>query len=128
MRWFLLLVVVGLGVLAYFSGLRLGYLTLTPWWGYNVQGVNKYTYNRVDPEGTLRLVGDCDAREGSATMRLFSPGGQEVASARCASGKYNLALPTPRVPGLYRLEVNFDRYTGTLNLTEDRAGPSYQNR
>ena len=120
MRWALLVLVIGVAALAYFFGLRLGYLSLTPTWMYNAQGMNTYAYRTYGDGTRVRLVGTCDTRAGKATFRLFDPNGQFVAGQTCTPGKYGINLGGENAIGFYRLTVEFDHFTGRLQIDEQR--------
>lgn len=126
MRWATFVLIVGLGLLVYFFGLRLGYLSLTPTWMYNAQGSNTYSYQLADTSGSLRLVGSCDTRAGQATLLLFRPDGARIDGQECVKGKYSLNLQAKGNPGFYKLQVLLDHFSGRLEIAEDRSGPGFQ--
>ncbi len=123
MRYFWLLVIVALGALYYFYGLRVGYLTLTPTWMANAQGVSTYKYKLLPADvGTsfVRVAGSCDARAGQVTLSFTSPSGQPVGTQVCRGGRYSLGLTGQGETGEYLLKVNYLHYTGRLELIEQR--------
>lgn len=123
MRWFLIVLVLGIGALAYFFGLRVGYVSLTPTVMYNATGVNNYTYRTVEVSSRLILNGRCETRSGQVTLRLLSPTNRQVASALCSAGtSFGLNLQGGGEIGFYRLTVEFDRFTGLIELVENRGG------
>lgn len=122
MRWALLVLVLALGALGYFFGLRFGYLSLTPAWMYNAQGLNTYSYRTYDDRGQVVLSGSCMTMSGQATLRLFSPSGQFVKGQACSKGKFSLNLNGGGEPGYYRLAVELNHFTGRLEVNEGRAG------
>lgn len=125
MRWFLAILVLGLAALAYFFGLRLGYVSLTPTYMFNAQGVNNYTYRTFDATARLILTGRCETRSGQVALRLFSPSGRQLASALCTEGNtFALNLQGGGEIGFYKLTVDFDRFTGVIEINENRAGES----
>jgi len=122
MRVILVVLALAIGILAAFFGLRVGYLSLTPTWMYNAQGVNSYTYRTYDPSGRIILTGTCDTHSGRATFRVYAPNGAYVAGQECIPGRYGINLQAGGEVGLYRLEVTLEHYTGHLDLIEQRAG------
>lgn len=123
MRIFWLVVLLGLGALYYFYGLRVGYVTLTPAWMANAQGVSKYSYRLLPADvGTsfVRVAGSCDARGGSVSLQMTSPSGQPVGSQVCQNGRYSLGIKGSGETGDYQLTVTYQHYTGRLELIEQR--------
>ena len=123
MRWALLTLILAIATLAYFFGLRFGYLTLTPTWMYNAQGENSYAYRVYSTDGQIILTGTCDTKAGQATFRLFAPNGRYLGGQTCPKGQYNVRLKGGGEIGDYRLAVQLDRYTGKLELNEQRSEP-----
>ncbi|AFZ69166.1 hypothetical protein [Deinococcus peraridilitoris] len=121
MRWAWIVLIVAVATLAYFAGLRFGYLSLTPTWMYNAQGNNSYTFRTYDERGEVFLSGSCTTRSGEATLRLYAPGGTFVGGQVCRAGSYNLALRGGGEIGLYKLTVDFNHFTGRLEINENRS-------
>ncbi|WP_034384684.1 hypothetical protein [Deinococcus sp. YIM 77859] len=118
---FLLLALVAAVLLLYLTfGLRFGYVTLTPTHLLNAQGENHYTFELYEPNQKVGVTGTCAVRSGQATLRLLDPSGTQVAGQSCPKGTWSLSLLGQGEPGIYRLVVAFDHYTGTLNLQETR--------
>ena len=126
MRWAVVVLVVGLGVLAYAFGLRFGYLSLTPSWMYNAQGTNGYSYQLADAGDTLTLAGSCRTYAGRATLLLFRPDGSRADGQQCIKGNYRLSLRGGGGVGFYKLRVRLDHFTGRLEIGEERGGPNFQ--
>ena len=123
MRYFWLLLVVALGALYFFFGLRVGYVSLTPAWMANAQGVSTYHYKLLPADvGTsfVRVAGSCDARGGQVTLSFTAPSGQQVGSQVCRGGRYSLGLTGQGETGDYLLTVTYQHYTGRLELVEQR--------
>lgn len=118
---FLLLALVAAVLLLYFTfGLRFGYVTLTPTHLLNAQGKNQYAFELYEDGQSVGVTGTCTVRSGQATLRLLDPSGTQVAGQSCPKGTWSLSLIGHGQPGMYRLIVEFDHYTGTLNIQETR--------
>lgn len=118
---YLLLALVAAVVLLYFTlGLRLGYVTLMPTHLLNAQGQNAYAYRLYEAGKSVGVRGTCTVRDGRATLRLLDPSGTQVAGQACPPGTWSVALSGSGSPGIYRLVVDFNHYTGTLDLNEVR--------
>ncbi|PYE54929.1 hypothetical protein [Deinococcus yavapaiensis] len=123
MRWVLVVLALAIAALAYFFGLRLGYVSLTPTYMFNAQGVNNYSYRTYDANARVILTGRCETRSGVVALRLYSPSNRQVASALCTAGNtFALNLQGGGEVGYYVLNVEFDRFTGMLEIDENRAG------
>ncbi|GAA5514841.1 hypothetical protein Dcar01_03602 [Deinococcus carri] len=120
MRLLLLALAAAVLLLYVTFGLRLGYVTLTPTQLLNAQGQNRYTFQLYEDGKSVGVTGTCTARSGHATLRLLAPDGTQIAGQSCPRGTWSLNLRGSGQPGLYRLLVDFDHYTGTMNLTETR--------
>ncbi|SEJ03904.1 hypothetical protein SAMN04488058_103166 [Deinococcus reticulitermitis] len=122
MRLLLLALVVVLGVVYATMGLRFGYLTLTETQMLNASGTNTYHFRTLDGRQRVGVTGSCQVRSGTATLRLYDPGGTQVAGQRCQKGSWSLSVIGGGREGDYTLKVELDRYTGSLNLNETREG------
>lgn len=120
MRILLLALVAAVALLYFTLGLRFGYVTLTPTQLLNAQGQNSYTFELYDEGKSVGVTGTCAVRGGQATLRLLDPSGTQVAGQSCPKGQWSLRLLGGGQPGRYRLLVNFDHYSGTLELRETR--------
>ncbi|SMB91558.1 hypothetical protein SAMN00790413_01190 [Deinococcus hopiensis KR-140] len=115
------LVVIAAAVLLYFTvGLRLGYVTLMPTQLYNANGQNHYGFEAFEDNQSVGVTGTCRVREGRAVLRLLDPSGKQVATQTCVPGVWSLQLTGYGQQGFYKLYINFDRYTGVMDLNESR--------
>lgn len=122
MRLLLLALVAAIGVLYATVGLRFGYLTLTETQMLHASGTNTYHFRTLDSRQRVGVTGSCRVRSGSVTLRLYDPGGTQVAGQRCQRGSWSLSVLGGGREGDYTLRVELDRYTGSLNLKETREG------
>lgn len=120
MRYLLLALAAAAALLYFTLGLRLGYVTLMPTHLLNAQGQNKYAYRLYEDSKSVGVRGTCTARTGRATLRLLDPSGTQVAGQACPPGTWSVSLTGSGRPGIYHLVVDFNHYTGTLNLDEVR--------
>ncbi|EYB69452.1 hypothetical protein DEIPH_ctg006orf0017 [Deinococcus phoenicis] len=120
MRFLMLALVAAVALLYFTFGLRLGYVTLTPTHMLNAQGQNRYTFQLYEGGKSVGVQGTCAVTSGRATLRLLDPGGTQVAGQSCPKGKWSLKLLGSGETGSYRLIVDLDHYTGTLDLKETR--------
>lgn len=123
MRWALIVIAVLGAALAYFVGLRFGYMTLTSTWMYNAQGTSRYAFRQYDEGAPLRIHGNCLTRSGTVTFRLYDPNRTEVASQHCPDGEYVLNLKGTGDTGFYQLEITYEHFTGRIYITEDVKAP-----
>ncbi|AWN23668.1 hypothetical protein DKM44_10870 [Deinococcus irradiatisoli] len=112
-----LLLLLALAVLALYLtlGLRLGYATLTPLYLLNAQGETDYPF-RLYEAGKLQVTGSCQGRSGVATLRFMAPDGTELSAVRCPPGNWSLNLSGSGDVGVYTLSVEYQHYTGRLEL------------
>lgn len=122
MRLLLLALVAVLGVVYATVGLRLGYLTLTETQMLHASGTNTYHFRTLEARQRVGVTGSCRVRSGTATLRLYDPSGTQVAGQRCQKGSWSLSVMAGGREGDYTLNVELDRYTGSLNLKETREG------
>lgn len=122
MRLLVLAVLAALAVLYFTVGLRFGYVTLTETQLFNATGTNTYVFRTLEDRQQVGVTGTCRVRSGRATLRLFGPTGTQVAGQVCQKGEWSLNVMGSGKTGNYRLEVEFDKYTGSINLNETRAG------
>lgn len=120
MRFLLLALVAAVALLYFTFGLRLGYVTLTPTHLLNAQGQNSYAYSLFEDGKSVGVRGTCTVSSGRATLRLVDPSGTQVAGQECPPGRWSVSLVGSGHPGVYRLYVEFNHYTGTLDLDEVR--------
>ncbi|WP_027480433.1 hypothetical protein [Deinococcus pimensis] len=120
MKWVLLVTAIAVGILTYYTGLRVGYVTLLPTYTYNARGVSNYTYRTYQDATRLTIVGTCSTRSGKVTVRFYDPEERYLGGQTCTQGRYGIALPANGKVGLYRLEVDFEHYTGRLEIDEKR--------
>ena len=118
MRYILAVLVLTLATLYFTVGLRLGSPTLTETYLLNATGTNTYTYATTDNRQRVGVTGACRVRSGAATVRLLAPDGTQIAGQTCREGEWSLNVLGGGQPGTYRVTVDFERYTGRLNLQE----------
>jgi len=120
MRLLMLALVAAVTLLYFTLGLRLGYVTLTPTHLVNAQGQNRYSFQLYEDGQHVGVRGTCAVRSGQTTLRLLDPVGTQVAGQECPPGRWSVSLVGSGYPGVYRLYVDFNHYTGTLDLDEVR--------
>ena len=120
MRFLFVALAVAVALLYFTVGLRFGYVTLTPTHLLNAQGENKYAFELYEADKNVGVRGTCSVRSGKAVVRLLDPSGTQVAGQTCPKGEWSLNLLGGGKLGVYRLTVEFDRYSGTLDLKEAR--------
>lgn len=124
MRVLFVALAAALALLYFTLGLRLGYVTLTETYMLHAKGTNTYTFRTLEDNQVVGVVGSCRVRSGRATVRLYGPQGKQLAGQVCQPGaqrEWSLSVLGGGKPGNYRVAVEFDRYTGSLNLKETRA-------
>lgn len=121
MRYILAVLVVVLATLYFTVGLRLGAVTLTETYLLNATGTNTYRYTTADNLQRVGVTGACRVRGGEATVRLLAPDGTQIAGQTCHEGEWSLNVVGGGQPGTYRVLVEFDHYTGRLNLQESHS-------
>ena len=125
MRVLLVALAAALTLLYFTLGLRLGYVTLTETYMLHAVGTNTYTFRTLEDNQFVGVVGSCQVKSGRATVRLYGPRGNQIAGQVCQPGalnKWSLNVLGGGQTGNYRVVVNFDKYTGSINLQETRAG------
>lgn len=129
MRVLLMALAAALTLLYFTLGLRLGYVTLTETYLLHAKGTNTYTFRTLEDSQFVGVTGSCRVRSGRATVRLYGPRGDQLAGQVCQSGgksgennEWSLNVVGGGQTGSYRVVVEFDRYTGSINLKETRAG------
>lgn len=120
MRLLMLALAAAVALLYFTSGLRLGYVTLTPTQLLNAQGQNRYAFELYEDGKHVGVRGTCTVRSGRATLRLLDPAGTQIAGQSCPRGEWSLRLAGGGQPGMYQLIVDLDRYSGKLDLKELR--------
>lgn len=124
MRLLLIALVAALALLYVTLGLRFGYVTLTPTWLVNAQGQNRYTLEVYEEGQRVGYRGRCEVQSGRAVLRLLAPDGRQIVGRTCQKmndrGDWALHLVGGGQPGRYQLVVDFDAYTGLLDLSETR--------
>ncbi|WP_019009455.1 hypothetical protein [Deinococcus aquatilis] len=120
MRFLLVVLVLVLGLVYFFFGLRLGYVTLTPTRMVNAQGENNYVFDVFEPGQSVGVSGTCSTSSGRAVLRLFDPRGTQIAGQACPKGQWALQVLGKGDSGKYRLNVEFDHFTGVIDLKESR--------
>lgn len=125
MRILLVALAAALAALYFTLGLRLGYLTLTETYLLHASGTNTYSFRTLEDRQFVGVTGSCRVSRGRAAVRLYSPLGKQLAGQVCEQGPRNdwsLNVLGGGQAGTYRLVVNFDQYTGSINLKEARSG------
>ncbi|MFB9994342.1 hypothetical protein ACFFLM_20500 [Deinococcus oregonensis] len=120
MRFLLVVLVLVLGLVYFFFGLRFGYVTLTPTQMLNAQGENNYTFEVFEPGQSVGVTGTCRTSGGRAVLRLYDPKGTQIAGQACPKGQWTLQVMGKGDSGAYRLNVQLDHFTGVLKLNETR--------
>ncbi|CAM3180085.1 hypothetical protein DEDE109153_01535 [Deinococcus deserti] len=119
----LVLVLIAVVAAVYFTaGLRFGYVTLTPTYMWNATGQNSYTFRTIEADQSVGVKGSCQVRSGQAVVRLYDPKGGQIAGQSCPKGKWALNIMGSGAAGTYRLVVDLDKFSGTLDLEEVRGG------
>ncbi|WP_029475622.1 hypothetical protein [Deinococcus frigens] len=118
------LLVVGLGLglaaLPLTSGLRLGYVTLTPTSMFNATGENRYTLRAYDPDQAVGVRGSCKVSSGRATFRPTDPKGTQSAVQVCPQGQWGLNVLGAGDGGNYTLTTDLEKFSGTIDIEEAR--------
>ncbi|WP_291428389.1 hypothetical protein [Deinococcus sp.] len=120
MRFLLIALALALTVMYFTFGLRLGYVTLTPTYLLHASGQNRYGLNIYEDRAQIGVRGSCKVSAGTATVRLLDPQGVQVAGRVCPKGEWGLNVLTSGPEGRYQLVVDFDRFTGMIDLKEAR--------
>lgn len=120
MRVIVVVLVLAVAVLSLTFGLRLGYVTLTPTAMLNATGENQYTFRVYDQNQTVGVRGSCTVRSGRATFRLTDPRGTQIAGQVCPQGRWGLNVLGTGDVGSYRLTIDLDKFTGTIDIKEAR--------
>lgn len=119
----MLVAVVAAVALLYFTiGIRLGFVTLSPTYLFNAQGHNSYSFETYEDTQAVGVTGTCRVRKGRAVLRLIDPSGNQVAGRTCPRGFYTLELMGKGQQGFYRLEIDFEHFSGVMDLKETRSG------
>ena len=125
MRVLLVALAAAVALLYFTLGLRLGYVTLTETYLLHASGTNTYAFRTLEDRQVVGVTGSCHVSSGRATVRLYNPLGKQVAGQVCERGTrddWSLKVLGGGQAGTYRVVVNFDQYTGRINLKETRAG------
>lgn len=124
MRLLLTALAAALALLYVTLGLRFGYVTLTPTWLLNAQGQNRYVLQVYEEGQRVGYRGRCEVQSGRAVLRLLGPDGRQLAGRTCQKvgdrHEWTLHLVGGGQPGQYQLVVDFDAYSGLLDLSETR--------
>lgn len=118
MRILGLALLAAIAVLYFSTGLRVGYVTLTQTYLLNASGTNNYTLRTLEDGQQTGVTGQCSVRNGRAVIRLYDPSGTQIAGQTCLKGTWSLDVVGGSTIGPYRLVVNLDGYTGSLNLKQ----------
>lgn len=124
MRYLLLLLLAALAALYFTVGIRIGMLNISDMYLFNVSGHSKYNYRTYAADQNIALTGVCDVKSGTVTLRFFDPQGNELGKGQqCAQrGQYALNLVGGGMTGVYKLQVDYAKFTGHLKITETPFG------
>lgn len=120
MRLLVMVLLLALAALYLTSGLRLGYVTLTPTYLVNATGENRYTFRVYDQNQEVGVRGSCAVRSGRATFRLTDPRGSQIAGQVCPQGRWGLNVLGTGDVGNYQLTIELEKFTGTIDVKEAR--------
>ena len=120
MRLVLLVTFLALALAYFTAGVRLGYVTLMPTYMLNAKGAAEYTYPALETDDKVGVAGQCHNVQGSATMRLFAPNGQQVDARSCPEGTWTIQMLASGQQGNYRLFIEYNHFTGVVDLQEKR--------
>ncbi|WP_245528308.1 hypothetical protein [Deinococcus maricopensis] len=116
----MLVIFLGLALAYFTAGVRLGFVTLMPTYMLNAKGTAEYTYRAYNTDDQVGVSGECRNVEGKATLRLYAPDGRQIDGRTCPEGTWTLQLLSNGQQGYYRLYIEYDHFTGVLNLKEKR--------
>lgn len=122
MRYFLTALGLLFALLYFTVGVRVGYVTLTRTYLWNATGKNTYAFRTLEDGQRIGVTGSCQVKSGTATIRLFNSSGAQVDGRMCTPAKQPWALEVMGTgpAGLYRLTVDFQKFTGNIDLRETR--------
>lgn len=119
----MLLLLAVLAILYFTVGLRVGYLTISPMYLFNATGTNTYHFATLEDEQRVGVKGTCSVNSGSAVVSILDTTGGIVNSLSCSKkGTFALDLMAGGRTGEYTVKVDFQSYSGSLELNEQRAG------
>ncbi|GHF98200.1 hypothetical protein GCM10017783_07750 [Deinococcus piscis] len=114
------------GGLYFTVGLRLGAVTMMPTQMYAAKKEGIYTFRTTEQGNRVGVSGTCVATKGSANFYMLGADGTVQQSASCVPGQpWAINLMAGGPPGFYRLKVEYNNFTGKIDLTEERAGGTY---
>lgn len=119
MRFLILLMLLLAAVigLAYeYGGIKLGLVTITPTRMFNAQGTSSFSYLNGSNVNGVQVVGICRARSGNVVLRLTDPDGLQVGGQQCPKGEWAINMSNKAKLGQYKLNIEYQHYTGTLDL------------
>lgn len=123
MRYVLLILLAALVALYFTIGIRIGVLNLSDVYLFNATGKGSYPYRTFDTDQNVRLLGVCDVKKGEVTLRFINPNGQQTSGVTCNQpGKFSVDLRGGGVTGVYKLQVEYNKFSGHLKLNESRFG------
>ncbi|MFC6590887.1 hypothetical protein ACFP81_01780 [Deinococcus lacus] len=118
---FLALIIAGL----YFTvGVRLGMVTLMPVQMFNAEGISNYKFSVPDSKGRVGVKGTCSVSSGKATLVLLDPKGHPLGGAECirSAQPWAINLMGGGQTGNYTLQINYQKFSGKIDLKEQRGG------
>ena len=124
MRYLLMALGLLLALLYFTVGVCVGYVTLTRTYLWNTTGQNTYTFRTLEDGQRVGVTGSCQVKSGTATIRLFNSSGTQVDGRICTPAPQPWALEVMGAgpAGLYRLTVDFQKFTGNIDLRETLRG------
>ena len=126
MQVLLALLALVVGGLYFTVGLRLGAVTMMPTQMYAAKGESTYSFRTTEQGNRVGVSGTCTATNGSANFYMLGADGAVQQSASCVPGQpWAINLMAGGRPGFYRLKVEYNNFSGKIDVTEKRAGGSY---
>lgn len=116
MRDILIILAIGVTILYFTIGIRIGYLTEVATQYIHANGTNKYSIRVWEENHSVGISGPCDTSAGTMTVALYNPQRQLVQSQTCKTGKKYINLVKNGSTGFYMIEVTFKDYSGNVNL------------
>lgn len=118
MRYFLPILLVLAAAWYFTTGVRLGMVTFTPTQMFNANGESTYNIRAFEDYHQVGMTGSCDVKSGEADIRLYAPGGSQVAGQACQKGKWSINISGRGSTGFYRVVVNYHSFSGRIELNE----------
>ncbi|WP_261663776.1 hypothetical protein [Deinococcus sp. Marseille-Q6407] len=114
------------GGLYFTVGLRLGAVTMMPTQMYAAKGKSLYTFRTSEEGNRVGVEGTCLATKGSANFYMLGANGAVQQSAACVPGRpWEIRVMAGGQPGFYHLQVEYNNFSGKIDLSEKRTGGHY---